>query len=83
MPSYTFENINTGEEYIIELRMAELDTYKAEHPEARQIIGKATPLVDPVLLGVTKPPQDFQREVLGRIKKGHRGSTIGTGRWEV
>lgn len=80
---YTFENINTGEETIVEMRMAELDEFKKNHPELRQIITLATPLVDPVLLGVTKPPQDFQREVLGNIKKNNRGSTIGTGRWDV
>ncbi len=80
---YTFENINTGEETIVEMKMAELDEFKKNNPHLRQIISLATPLVDPVLLGVKKPPQDFQREVLGQIKRNNRGSTIGTGRWDV
>lgn len=84
MPNYTFENINTQEQYTIELPMSELDEYKKNHPEIIQVLTTANGIVDPVLLGVTKPPSDFQKHVLGKIKKGSgRDNTIGTGRWNI
>jgi len=64
------------------MKMAELDAYKEANPDLIQILNpNAT--VDPVLLGVKKPPREFQRDVLGQIKKNNRGSTIGSGRWDI
>lgn len=82
MPTYSFENINTGEHIDIELKISELDNYKKDHPELQQMFTKMA-ILDPIKLGITKPPQDFQREVLGRIKKSNPGSQIGTRRWDV
>jgi hypothetical protein len=84
MPVYTFENINTGDEIVVEMKISELDDFKASNPDLRQLIVSATPSVDPILLGVTKPPSDFQKHVLGRIKKGAgKDNYIGKGRWDV
>lgn len=83
MPNYTFENRETGEETIVELMMDELDQFKTDNPHLMQIL-TSTATVDPILLGVTKPPSDFQKHVLGNIKKGSgKDCTIGTGRWDV
>lgn len=83
MPFYTFENINTGEEQTLEMTISEMEQFKVEHPELIQILAP-NGTVDPILLGITKPPSDFQKHVLGKIKReSGRDNTIGRGRWEV
>lgn len=83
MPFYTFENINTGEEQTLEMTISEMEQFKVEHPELIQILAP-NGTVDPILLGITKPPSDFQKHVLGKIKReAGQDNTIGGGRWEV
>ena len=75
MPNYTFRNKQTGEEYIETMKIAELDQYLADHPEVEQV---------PVLVHVGDPwtqkkvPSGF-RDVLGKIKRANRGSTVNPG----
>ena len=84
MANYTFINKNTGDEEIHEMKISELDDFKANNAHLEQILTVGLGTVDPVLLGRIKPPAEFQREVLGKIKKGAgRETTIGTGRWSV
>lgn len=82
MPRYTFENTETGEVTEHEMRIAELDKFKEDHPELQQLITGMS-LVDPVLLGVKKPSSDFRKYVLGRIKEKVPGNNIGDGRWDI
>lgn len=43
-----------------------------------EIVWHRAPVVgDPYRLGVAKPPSDFDKYVLGRIKEKYPGSTIG------
>lgn len=83
MPRYNFENINTGEELEVEMKIAELDEFKKNNPELRQVLNKMN-MGDPVKLGITKPPSEFQRDVIGKIHKNTPGSQIGsTSRWDI
>lgn len=83
MGFYTFENINTGDEITLEMTISEMDQYKKDHPELVQILA-ANRSVDPILLGITKPPSDFQKHVLGRIKReSGKDNVIGQRKWEV
>ena len=68
MPTYTFVNKNTGEESEQFMRMSERETFLADHPELEQTI-KTVNIVDPVSIGVTRPPIDFQRHVLSKVKE--------------
>ena len=41
-------------------------------------------MVDPVNIGVTKPPSDFQKYVLGRVKEKMPGATaVANKRWDI
>lgn len=83
MPRYNFKNINTNEEIELEMKIAELDEFKKNHPELQQILNKLS-MGDPVKLGVKKPPSEFQRDVIGKIHKNTPGSRIGqTSRWDI
>jgi hypothetical protein len=83
MPNYSFEDRKTGETIIVEMKIAELDDYIKANPDKIQVLN--TPFVaDPVRIGVTKPPADFQKYVLGRVKEmpGANKSTIEK-RWQI
>lgn len=68
MPLYSFENTDTGEQFDLSMKMAELDTYLAENKNIRQIFTQLN-IGDSVRLGIKKPPSDFSKYVLGRVKE--------------
>ena len=83
MPNYTFKNKTTGEEVTVTMTMAEHDTYLDDKPDWEQVIRSAN-FVDPVSIGVTKPPSDFQKYVLGRIKSSvPEASAVASKRWDI
>lgn len=67
MPLYSFVNKQTGEEYEMTLTYDELIKYLEDHPEVNQTFRMN--LVDPVGIGVSKPPSDFQKYVIGKVKE--------------
>lgn len=78
MPTYSFINNQTGEEFDIQMSMAELDSYKQNNPHIEQTIKSAPALADPSRLGLRKPDAGF-RDVLKRIKKASgRNNKINT-----
>lgn len=83
MPNYTYRNKETGEEKTVWLSFSEHDTYLDDKPEWEQII-KAATVVDPVNIGVTQPPSDFQKFVLGRIKNSvPKAEAVASKRWNI
>lgn len=83
MPNYTFRNKTTGEEQTVWLSFSEHDTYLNDKPDWEQVIQSAT-IVDPVNIGVTKPPSDFMKHVLGRVKATQAGATeVANRRWQI
>ena len=83
MPNYTYKNKVTGEEIIVNMTMAEHDTYLDDKPDWEQAIVSAT-FVDPVSIGVTKPPADFQKYVLGKVQAKTAGaSAVANKRWSI
>jgi len=68
MAYYTFENTITGKIYVEEMPMSEREQYLKDNPEVRQIL-TSPPTLDSVRLGITKPPSDFQKYVLGKVKE--------------
>ena len=67
-PNYTFRNKKTGKTFIETMKMAEREDYLKKNPDIEQVIGTMN-VVDSVLIGVTKPPVDFQKNVIGRIRE--------------
>lgn len=83
MPIYTFENTKTGAIYDDMMTISEMETYLKKNKHIRHII-KPIPIVDPVGIGVTKPPADFQKHVLGKIKAANPGSdAVASKRWGI
>jgi hypothetical protein len=83
MPNYTWLNKDTGEEHTNTMTMAEHEEYVKANPHLQQVLKNFT-MVDPVNIGVTKPPSDFQKYVLGRVKEKMPGATaVANKRWDI
>jgi len=66
---YSFEDQETGEEFELEMTYDQLKDFLADNPKVSQTFRMN--LGDPVRMGVTKPPSDFTKHVLGKIKEAH------------
>lgn len=83
MPTYTFRNKETGEEFTELMSMSEHDTYLDDKPHLEQVV-TAPLIVDPVNIGISKPPSDFQKYVLGRIKESvPQADAVASKRWDI
>ena len=67
MPVYSFHDTETEEEFELQMSYDELKQFLVDNPKVNQTFRMN--LVDPVGIGVTKPPSDFQKYVLGRVKE--------------
>lgn len=83
VPNYTWLNKETNEEHTNTMTIAERDEYEKNNPHLQQVLRNFT-MVDPVNIGVTKPPSDFQKYVLGRVKEKTPGATaVANKRWDI
>lgn len=67
MPTYTFEDIKSEEEFEIEMSIAEWEVFLKDNPHLRQTFHKVN-YVDASHIGRAKPPSDFSKYVLGKVK---------------
>lgn len=64
---YSFEDTITNEQFQLSMSYDELLLFLEENKHVNQVFKMN--LVDPVGIGVTKPPSDFQKYVLGKVKQ--------------
>jgi hypothetical protein len=65
------------------MSIADRDVYEQENPHLQQVLRNFT-MVDPVNVGITKPPADFQKYVLGRIKSAvPQAEAVASKRWDI
>ena len=76
MPTYRFQNVETGEEYEDFMSISALEVYLSENPNVTQLLNGA-PLIHSGR-GLKKPDAGF-RDLLKHIKKGNsKGITRST-----
>lgn len=82
MPLYTFLNTDTGDQFDERMPYDDLEKYLKDNPHLEQVF--QVNVVDPVSIGVTQPPIDFQRGVLNKVKEvpGARKDLIEK-RWSI
>ena len=73
MPSYTFVNVDTGEETTEIMRIAELDEFKANNPKLKQKL-TITNVVGGLSNDSGKLPEGF-KDRLREMKKKHPTAT--------
>jgi hypothetical protein len=76
MPTYTFKNTQTGEQWDEVMSMSAQETFLSENPHVQTVITNVR-IGDPIHLGLRKPDSGF-RDVLKNIKDKHYKSTINT-----
>lgn len=64
---YSFEDQETGEEFELEMSYEQLKEFLQKNPQLNQTFQMN--IGDPVRMGVTRPPTDFSKYVLGRVKE--------------
>lgn len=69
---YSFEDTETGEEFELDMTYDQLKEFLIDFPNLNQTFRMN--LGDPVGLGITKPPSDFSKYVLGRVKEAVPGA---------
>ena len=74
MPTYTFENIKTGEEYTIHMSMSEIDEYIKKNKNVRQVFTSLN-IVGGVA-GLTHKPDSGFKDVVQKIAEKHPGSPL-------
>lgn len=81
MPTYQFKNKTTGEEFEDFMSISAKEKYLEENTDIDQMLTSLN-IVDPVGIGVTRPPSDFSKYVLGRIKEAAPGPALEK-RWTI
>lgn len=82
MPTYTYKSKDTGEVFDLSMSIAEMEQYEKDNPEHERVYNKMN-VVDPVGIGVTRPPADFSKYVLGKVKAANPHTVIGQRRWDI
>jgi hypothetical protein len=77
VPNYSFRNKDSGEEFVLFMKMAEKDEYLNANPHIESFISHAPALHSGQGLGVRKVDDGF-KEVLNSMKKKIPGNTINT-----
>ena len=80
---YSFEDNDTGEEFTLEMTYDELKEFLENNPNVSQTF--VMNIVDPMGIGIIKPPSDFQKYVLGRVKETVPGAekSVLEKRWHI
>lgn len=75
MPLYDFINEETGEIFEMQMSIVDMEKYLKKNKHIKQAVTRMN-LGDSVRLGITKPPADFQKGVIGRMKEKIHGNKI-------
>ena len=77
MPTYTFEDTKTGEQFEKFMSMSVIDQFKKDNPHLKSIILSGQPVIESARLGRMKPDQGF-RDILTSMKqnKSYTGNKI-------
>lgn len=77
MPTYSFKNEETLEEFDQSMSNSERELFLEENPHIKQSFKKFPGVVDPARCGVRKPDDNF-RDVLKNVKHHHKRDNINT-----
>jgi hypothetical protein len=75
MPIYSMRDIETQEEFEVNIKYSELKEYLESNPNLTQVFTKFPATGDSIRLGVRRPDDNF-RDVLKKAKSAHIKNTI-------
>ena len=65
------------------MKIAEYEEFMKETPNMERYFDTAPVFGDPVRLGVTKPPADFMKGIVGRMKESIPGNTLSDRKFQI
>lgn len=83
MPIYSLRNKETGELFEKNLKISEYTEYLKENTHIERYFDSVPIFGDPVRMGRLKPPTDFQKHVIGRIKNSVPDNTLGDRKFQI
>lgn len=75
MPTYSFKNVDTEEEFELTMKMSEREEFLNNNPNVKQILKRFPGVVDPRITGHQRHSDGFN-DLLKNMSKHHRGNTI-------
>lgn len=76
MPTYSFVNKETGEEFELLLKMSERDQFLRDHPHVQSIITAPAIVSGVSTSSQNRVPNGF-KEVLSKVAEAHPNSSVG------
>lgn len=83
MPIYPIRNKDTDEITERIMKIAEYEEFMKENPNMERYFDTAPVFGDPVRLGITKPPADFMKGIIGRMKESIPGNTLSDRKFQI
>lgn len=81
LPNYTYYDKKKKERFTITMTISEMTEFEKDNPQLERVF-EPIGIVDPTGLGVQRPPSDFQKYVLGRVKAKHPKGSVEK-RWHI
>lgn len=83
MPIYPLRNKETGEIFEKIMKIADYEIFMKENPNIERYFDTAPIFGDPVRMGIVKPPSDFQKHIIGRMKESIPGNTLSDRKFQI
>lgn len=83
MPIYSLKNKKTGEIFEKIMKISDYERYLQENQHIERYFDTAPIYGDPIRLSIRKPPADFQKNVVGRIKASVPGNTLHDRKFQI
>jgi hypothetical protein len=83
MPIYSLRNKDTDEIFDVMLKISDYEQYLIANPHIERYFGNAPNIGDSVRLSVKKPPTDFMKGVIGRMKDSIPGNTLSDRKFSI
>jgi hypothetical protein len=81
MPNYTYYDSKKKERFTLNMSMDEMIQFEKDNPKLERVF-EPTPTIDPAGAGVSRPPSDFSKYVLGKVKAKHPKGSVEK-RWTI
>ncbi len=83
MPIYTLRDKETQEIFERTMKISEYEVFMEENPNFERYYNTMPLIGDSVRLGIKKPPSDFQKNIIGRMKDSIPGNTLGDRKFSI
>lgn len=86
MPTYSLKNNKTQEIFEKTMKIAEYEIYMSENSDIERYYDTSPLVCDPTRMGGTassKPPADFQKYIIGRMKDSIPGNTLSDRKYQI